>query len=119
MANTKIETAFGKRIKNRLKDLGGKTQGWMASEMKLSDQAITKWMQGKCDPKLSNLKQMAEVLKCSIGYLAGDIQDETIAEVVRKMEELSPDGRTTILVVVTGSISALPNEQKYFHRKLA
>lgn len=83
-----MDTLLGRRIKHRLKALE-KTQSWLAGEMKCSDQAVSKWIKGKSDPSYSNLIEMARLLKCSAGYLAGDETNEDVAaisELARKMD---------------------------------
>ena len=99
----KIYSLLGTRIINRLQDLN-RTQSWLADQLHISSQAVTKWMQGATEPSFSNLVSMAKILKCSVGYLAGDQQDENIAEVIRLMEAANVEDRSKVLM---GAIAVL------------
>lgn len=105
---TATHSALGARISTRLKELG-KNQVWLAEKMDLSNEAISKWINGKTDPKLSNLRKVAGLLKCSVGYLAGDDEDGRIAEVARIMWNVEPDSRASILAGVVAVAATLPS----------
>lgn len=107
----KITSLLGLRIASRLADIQ-KTQGWLAERLGLSDNAVSKWARGNGGPKYSHLMQMAEELKCSVGYLVGDQQDESIAEVVRRMEAVDPEHRKTALIGVIAVLSTLPTIER-------
>lgn len=78
-----LGNGFGERVKARRKALK-RSQGWLAEKMGVSINAVSKWENGG-DASLSNIRQIARHLGCSIGYLAGDQTDQHIAEVVRMM----------------------------------
>lgn len=100
-------STLGQRITARLQDMD-KPQTWLAEKMNLSPEAISKWVLGKTDPKLSNLRMVAGILKCSVGYLAGDEQDASIADAVRIMSALTEDGRRNVLQGVIAVAAAQP-----------
>lgn len=107
----KVLSIFGMRIKNRLHDLH-KTQSWLAGELSVSNQAVTKWMQGASEPTFSNLTAMAKLLLCSVGYLAGDHSDESTAEVVRLMNGARPEDRKKILIGVIAVLGVAESESR-------
>jgi len=103
----KITSPLGLRIAARLADIK-QNQTWLAERLGLSNEAVSKWARGDGGPKFSHLLQMAKELKCSVGYLAGDQSDESIAEVVRRMEAVDPEHRKTALIGVIAVLSTLP-----------
>lgn len=92
-----MENLLGRRITQRLKDLGGaskgKTQSWIAEKLGVSNEAVSKWVLGKDDPKLSNLRALANLLECSIGYLAGDEPDDDVAAISEMAAQMSKEDR--------------------------
>jgi transcriptional regulator with XRE-family HTH domain len=105
----KTITLLGTRIQSRLKDIG-QTQAWLAGKLELSDNAISKWKKGDGFPTYANLIAMSGLLRCKVGYLVGDYEDEAIAEVARLMETISEDGRRQVLAGVRAVVAALPKE---------
>lgn len=83
---------LGRRIKERLRAIG-KTQAWLAVELGLSDEAVSKWVKGKGDPTLGNLRAMATLLGCSIGYLAGDEQNDDVAAITEMSRHMNTEAR--------------------------
>lgn len=83
---------LGRRIKERLKNLK-QTQGWLAEKMGLADNAVSKWILGKSEPSFSNLIKMAQLLKCSVGYLGGDEIIDDVAEIVEMARKMEPEAR--------------------------
>jgi len=86
--------------------------------MGVSVNAVSKWEKGG-DPSLSHLRQMAEYLKCSVGYLAGDQGDAKISEVVRLMEELNDQGREAVFNAVYALHAIQPKKTSIAQRKQA
>lgn len=103
----KITSLLGLRIAARLADIK-QNQTWLAERLSLSTEAISKWARGDGGPKYVHLLQMAKELDCSVGYLTGDQADESIAEVVRRMEAVDPEHRKAALVGVIAVLSTLP-----------
>lgn len=105
----KIITLLGTRIQARLKDIK-QTQTWLAGKLDLSDNAISKWKNGDGFPTYANLISMSGLLRCKVGYLVGDYEDESIAEVARLMETVNEDGRRQVLAGVRAVVASLPKE---------
>lgn len=106
--NTKL---LGRRIATRLTEMN-KTQRWLAEKLEVSDQAVTKWRSGSSSPEFGKLRALARALQCSIGYLAGDEADDTIAEATRLMSNLTDDGRKTALVALQAVYATLPKRNQ-------
>ena len=102
---------FRSRISARLSDLK-KNQAWLAEQMSLSNESISKWINGKADPKLSNLRKVAGILKCSVGYLAGDEENRSVAEVIRIMNTLHANGKDSVLSGVIAVAASLPKVEE-------
>ena len=107
----KITSLLGLRIKNRLEDIK-ETQTWLAGKLGLSNNAISKWVSGDSEPKFSNLIDLAKHLKCSVGYLVGDFEDESISEVVRLMESVDKNTRAKALLGVIVVLGTTPSESR-------
>lgn len=106
----KITSLLGLRIAARLADIK-QNQTWLAERLDLSNEAISKWARGDGGPKYAHLLQMAKELDCSVGYLTGDQADESIAEVVRRMEAVDPEHRKSALMGVIAVLSTLPKSE--------
>jgi transcriptional regulator with XRE-family HTH domain len=96
----------GDRIQRRLESLE-KNQPWLAEKMGVSIEAVSKWIAGG-GVEWKRLVNLSKVLECSLGYLIGEHEDERIAEVVRIMESLRPEGREQIRTSVIFAAAALP-----------
>lgn len=92
-----MSAEIGKLIRSKLKSMG-KTQGWLAEEMKspkrpsgLSINAISKWMKtGKVARE--NVQQLADILGLSADQLlAGDSGLELVLPGETTIERLDPD----------------------------
>lgn len=79
---------LGRRVKAKLKEMR-KTQSWLAEQLDLSNPAITKWMQGKSDPTLGNLREIAKLLGCSVGYLCGDDENDDVAAIAEMSRHMT------------------------------
>jgi transcriptional regulator with XRE-family HTH domain len=86
---------FGERLKIRLKAIN-KNQTDLAAALQVSNEAVSKWARGDGNPTFDNLMHAAQFLKCTIGYLVGDIEDRYISEVVMWMQELDQEGRRAL-----------------------
>lgn len=108
---TKITSLLGARIKARLSDLE-KSQGWLAGQLKISDEAVSRWIKGDSGPQYSNLLAISRILKCSVGYLVGDQNDDRIAKVVQIMEGLDEAGRDAVLngVIAVSAVHPKPTK---------
>ncbi len=89
------DSVRGHRITLRLVVLG-KTQGWLAEQLGISDNAVSKWISGKTRPRGKNLELAAKHLKCSQGYLTMDYEDDDIAAVVDMMQRTTKEKRRDI-----------------------
>lgn len=117
MDANQIGNSFGQRVRSRRKALK-KSQGWLAEKMEVSINAVSKWENGG-DASLSNIRQIAKNLRCTVGYLAGDHDDPHIAEVVRLMEELTEPGRLAVFNAVYALHAIQPKLKDALQGKLA
>lgn len=99
------------RVKNRLADLQ-QTQTWLAEQMGLSNNAISKWLKGDSDPKFSNLAQLARHLQCSVGYLVGDVEDDLTAEAIRLMQSADNTTKAKIVAGIVFMIGSTESESR-------
>ena len=83
---TKKTSPLGLKVKNRLDEIR-ETQTWLAEQLGLSNNAVSKWISGASEPKFSNLCDMAKHLKCSVGYLAGDSDHAPSGRILTKDQE--------------------------------
>lgn len=103
------KTLLGARIKKQL-DKIKKTQTWLAEQVDLSPNAVSKWVKGTSNPTFDMFVRLPMILECKPGYLLGDEADETIAEVVRIMNEIAPEHRQSILIGVQAVAAQLPKK---------
>ena len=89
--NKTLLLEVGLRIK-KLRQSYGLTQDDMAFKMEMSVNMISNYENGKCDIPISKLKQIADVLDTSVGYLLGesmnsqeDIDEDILIDEVHKM----------------------------------
>lgn len=103
-----MKTVLGRRINQRLTDLGGrkkgKTQAWIAEKLDLTNEAVSKWMLGKSDPDLVHLRALANLLDCSAGYLLGDEPDDDIAAIAEMAAHMPKETRRMYRKSGTGLI---------------
>jgi transcriptional regulator with XRE-family HTH domain len=89
--NKTLLLEVGLRIK-KLRQSYGLTQDDMAFKMEMSVNMISNYENGKCDISISKLKQIADVLDTSVGYLLGesmnsqeDIDEDILIDEVHRM----------------------------------
>jgi transcriptional regulator with XRE-family HTH domain len=56
------------RIEEKLREVD-KTQKWLADELGITANAISRWITGKRDPSWSNLYEIADLLECDVREL--------------------------------------------------
>ena len=65
---------IGEKIKNKRKELN-LTQEYLAKELNISRQAVSKWEKGLSDPSMDNLVKLSEIFGVDIDYFKKDEQD--------------------------------------------
>lgn len=103
------------KAKARLKELG-RTQAWLANEVKSSEPAISLWFKGVHNPSLTKLKRIAHLLDMSFAELVEDddaiCQDQAELDVLRALRAIPADKRTQlhdlIQIYLKGSLPAPP-----------
>lgn len=65
---------IGEKIKNKRKELN-LTQEYLAKELNISRQAVSKWEKGLSDPSMDNLVKLSEIFGVDIDYFKEDEQD--------------------------------------------
>lgn len=104
----KTTSLLGRRIRQRLMQLGGPragyTQSWLAEKLEVSNESVSKWLSGKNEPTLANLRAAALHLRCTIGYLVDETDDtppnaqtaensapSKLLDLAKRMANLPPD----------------------------
>lgn len=65
---------IGEKIKNKRKELN-LTQEYLAKELNISRQAVSKWEKGLSDPSMDNLVKLSEIFGVDIDYFKKDGED--------------------------------------------
>lgn len=95
-----MSTAWHIKAKARLKELG-RTQAWLAGEVKASPPAVSLWFKGTHNPNLGKIKRIAEILDMSFAELVED--DDAICQdlhelmTLRNLRTLPEDKRQQIM----------------------
>lgn len=66
---------IGEKIKNKRKELN-LTQEYLAKELNISRQAVSKWEKGISEPSMDNLVKLSEIFGVDIGYFKKDSDQE-------------------------------------------
>ena len=66
---------IGQKIKNKRKELN-LTQEYLAKEINISRQAVSKWEKGMSEPSMENLIKLSEIFGVDIGYFKNEKERE-------------------------------------------
>lgn len=75
---------IGEKIKNKRKELN-LTQEYLADELKISRQAVSKWEKGLSEPSMDNLLKLSEIFGVDIEYFKKDMGDKKDESPVAKV----------------------------------
>ena len=87
------------RIRQKRKALGY-SQEYVAQQLRVSRQAVSKWESGKSVPDTNNLIVLAELLDCSVQWLLVGDMPQTIKETAVQQESYDPDGEAELSAAV-------------------
>lgn len=71
---------IGQKIKNKRKELN-LTQEYLAKELNISRQAISKWEKGMSEPSMENLVKLSEIFGVDIGYFKNEEYESKIGKI--------------------------------------
>lgn len=71
---------IGEKIKNKRKELN-LTQEYLADELKISRQAVSKWEKGLSEPSMDNLVKLSEIFGVDIDYFKKDENKSPISNI--------------------------------------
>ena len=75
---------IGEKIKNKRKELN-LTQEYLAKELNISRQAVSKWEKGLSEPSMDNLVKLSGIFGVDIDYFKKDKKDEDEKSLVYKI----------------------------------
>lgn len=75
---------IGDKIKNKRKELN-LTQEYLAKELNISRQAVSKWEKGTSEPSMENLVKLSGIFGVDIDYFKKDKKDEEEKSLVYKI----------------------------------
>lgn len=75
---------IGDKIKNKRKELN-LTQEYLAKELNISRQAVSKWEKGLSEPSMDNLVKLSGIFGVDIDYFKKDKRDEEEKSLVYKI----------------------------------
>ena len=75
---------IGEKIKNKRKELN-LTQEYLAKELNISRQAVSKWEKGLSEPSMDNLVKLSGIFGVDINYFKKDKKDEDEKSLVYKI----------------------------------
>ena len=75
---------IGDKIKNKRKELN-LTQEYLAKELNISRQAVSKWEKGLSEPSMDNLVKLSGIFGVDINYFKKDKNDEEEKSLVYKI----------------------------------
>ena len=67
---------IGQKIKNKRKELN-LTQEYLARELNISRQAVSKWEKEISEPSMENLVKLSEIFGVDIGYFKNEKEEES------------------------------------------
>lgn len=67
---------IGQKIKNKRKELN-LTQEYLAKELNISRQAVSKWEKEISEPSMENLVKLSEIFGVDIGYFKNEKEEES------------------------------------------
>lgn len=75
---------IGEKIKNKRKELN-LTQEYLAKELNISRQAVSKWEKGLSEPSMDNLVKLSGIFGVDIDYFKKDKKDEEEKSLITKI----------------------------------
>lgn len=90
-----VMTALGRTIKSRLKALG-KTQAWLAEQVGVSENAVSKWIKTGKNSR-ENLKRTADALEISVAQL---LDPHPVPELDERWHSFPPSLKRRVLDLV-------------------
>ena len=76
----------------------GLTQQKLAQMGNVSNNTISKWLNGQTTPKVKNIEPLAKALNLTVGDLIGDLgNNETLTEQDKRFISLTPQRKTLLL----------------------
>lgn len=75
---------IGDKIKNKRKELN-LTQEYLAKELNISRQAVSKWEKGLSEPSMDNLVKLSRIFGVDIDYFKKDKKDEEEKSLITKI----------------------------------
>lgn len=75
---------IGEKIKNKRKELN-LTQEYLAKELNISRQAVSKWEKGLSEPSMDNLVKLSGIFGVDINYFKKDKKDEEEKSLITKI----------------------------------
>lgn len=83
------EDLFVSRLAGKMNELSI-NQGKLAELSGVSQSAISRWLNRESDPKFPHVVAVARVLKCDIGWLAGDDESQASAQTPPNEDYVGP-----------------------------
>ena len=71
---------IGQKIKNKRKELN-LTQEYLAKEINISRQAVSKWEKGMSEPSMENLVKLSEIFGVDVGYFKNEEDESKIGKI--------------------------------------
>ena len=71
---------IGQKIKNKRKELN-LTQEYLARELNISRQAVSKWEKEISEPSMENLVKLSEIFRVDIGYFKNEEDESKIGKI--------------------------------------
>lgn len=71
---------IGQKIKNKRKELN-LTQEYLAKELNISRQAVSKWEKEISEPSMENLVKLSEIFRVDIGYFKNEEDESKIGKI--------------------------------------
>lgn len=90
---------IGTRIKNLRKELNY-SQEYIAEQLNVSRQAVSKWEKDLSSPSTDNIIQLAKLLNCTVEYIASGKKEETKDNYVKKENNKFSKKQKKIIVIV-------------------
>lgn len=95
-----VESSSVPGLKNAIKK-AGLTQAELAAKMEVSIITVSRWVRGEIEPPISTVKQIAQILSCSVQEILGlESQELGGCRIVSVQEK---DGKKIITIEVSSS----------------
>ena len=77
---------YGEKIKEKRQALG-MSQEYLAEQLGISRQAVSKWEMNKSQPTMANLRELAKIFQVDLNYFVGD-KEESVTPGEEKKESI-------------------------------